>query len=422
MKIERTKYVKAIEQFINQSPKSILLLDGPRFAGKSTLLDHTYTSDMREGKRYYYSFDEHIGTKQFKDTADFMQYMQIKYGVDFSQPWLLLLNEIQYSKNIGNILHDLIKKEKTPLKIIATSITQGEYKDFLQLHSDDYDVLTVHTLSFLEFLNYKWFHTEYVNPYKFSPILAQELQPLLKEFLSRWAYPSVIIAATAEEKKQALQNIINEIFIKDVSFWFSRDEIGYFETIMQIINAQHEQIYNKLRIKNTYDIPLRIVDKYMRFLEDNYLITTLQHFSTDKTREVSHKQKAMMLDMGIKNYFHDMFSRNPHDYRTMIYMSLQEIYKSLAPQDTIMTYKKINWSQIELIVEHNKKLYPIVIWERNTSSLPKVYEWFVKRYNKKIWALYKTSSSTNATGSYEQKEFHTLPYYLIGMVFDEKNK
>lgn len=75
-------------------------------------------------QKYYYSFDEHIGTKQFKDTHDFIQYMQIRYGVRFDKPGILLLNEIQYSKNMGSILHDLVKKHKTQLKIIATSITQ----------------------------------------------------------------------------------------------------------------------------------------------------------------------------------------------------------------------------------------------------------------------------------------------------------
>ena len=66
---------------------------------------------------------------------------------------------------------------------------------------------------------------------------------------------------------------------------------------MHIINDQHQQIYNKLRIKNTYDIPLKTVDDYMHFLEDNYLLTTVKHFYSDKKREVSHKQKAMLLDM-----------------------------------------------------------------------------------------------------------------------------
>jgi len=85
MKIPRNNYVSSIQSFLNTSKKSILLLDGPRFAGKSTLLDHVYSEMNINVKKYYYSFDEHIGTKQFKDTHDFMQYMQIRYGVRFDE-------------------------------------------------------------------------------------------------------------------------------------------------------------------------------------------------------------------------------------------------------------------------------------------------------------------------------------------------
>ncbi len=420
MKIPRNKYVSSIQSFLNTSSKSILLLDWPRFAGKSTLLEHVYsTDDMWTGKKYYYSFDEHIGTKQFKDTHDFMQYMQIRHGVHFEEPWVLLLNEIQYSKNMWSILHDLIKKHKIALKIIATSITQWEYKDFLQLREDDYEVITVHTLSFLEFLEYKWFHTAYINPYTFSGILAEEIQPLLQEFLNWWAYPSVILAETEEEKKSALQHIIQEIFIKDVTFWFQRDELAYFENILTIVNDQYWQIYNKLRIKNTYDIPLRTVDRYMHFLENNYIISTIKHFYSDKKREVSHKQKAMLLDMWIKNYLHNMFRRRSHDHRTMMYMTMQELYKNLPHEAEIMAYKKVNWSEIDFIISYKKNITPIVVWERDSTALPKVFEWFIKQYWNNVKQLFKTSISLSATKKYEKKEFYTIPYYLIWMIAKE---
>ena len=74
----------------------------------------------------------------------------------------------------------------------------------------------------------------------------------------------------------------------------------------------------------------------MHFLENNYLIATLKHFYSDKKREVSHKQKAMLLDMGIKNYLHNMFNRRSHDHRTMMYMAMQELYKNLPSQAEII--------------------------------------------------------------------------------------
>ena len=111
-----------------------------------------------------------------------------------------------------------------------------------------------------------------------------------------------------------------------------------------------------------------------------------------------------------------MFRRRSHDQRTMMYMVVQEIYKNLPHDAEILTYKKINGSEIDFIIKHKNKLTPIVIGERNTASLPKVYEGFIKQYGKQTKKLYKTSFSISASNMYHKKEFHTLPYYLIGMV------
>ena len=200
------------------------------------------------------------------------------------------------------------------------------------------------------------------------------MQPLLQEFLNRGAYPHVILAPTEEKKKEALSHIMQEIYQLDVSFWFDRFDVAYFQPIINIINAQHGQVYNKHQLKQQHKIPLRIVDAYVSFLEDNYLIASIEHRYRDKKREVSLRKKAMLLDMGIKNYLHNHYARRLYDYRTMLYMVIQELYKTLPPDAKIYTYKKINGSEIDIIVEHNDILYPIVIGERDSDALPKVFE------------------------------------------------
>jgi len=167
---------------------------------------------------------------------------------------------------------------------------------------------------------------------------------------------------------------MHEIYQLDVSFWFDRFDVGYFKPIINIINDQFGQVYNKHQLKLQHNIPLRIVDTYLTFLEDNYLIASIEHRYTDKKREVSLKKKAMLLDMGIKNYLHGHFSRKLYDYRSMLYMVIQELYKTLPLDAKIYTYKKINGSEIDIIVEYNDILYPIVIGERDSPSLPKVFE------------------------------------------------
>lgn len=120
MIIERPKYVKLLKQAIHDPSIKCVVLDGPRQAGKTTLLQHIYYDNTIDQKKYYFSFDDQLSTKQFKDSQEFISFMQIKFGIDFSEPNLLFLNEIQFSKNIGKIIHNLINIHKIKTKIIAT--------------------------------------------------------------------------------------------------------------------------------------------------------------------------------------------------------------------------------------------------------------------------------------------------------------
>ncbi|MEI7477563.1 MAG: hypothetical protein WCJ81_03440 [bacterium] len=112
--------------------------------------------------------------------------------------------------------------------------------------------------------------------------------------------------------------------------------------MLHIVNDQHEQVYNKLRIKNNYEVPMGTVDRYIQFMENNHLTTSIPPFATDKKREVSQQQKVVMLDMGIRNYIHSMFRRRPFDYRTMFHFVVQEVHKHLPHTATLAHYKKIN--------------------------------------------------------------------------------
>ena len=100
MIIERAKYLNPLKEAINDPSIKCIVLDGPRHAGKTTILQQIYNDDTIAMKKYYFSFDDQISTKQFKDSNEFISFMQIKFGIDFTKSNLLFLNEIQFSKNI----------------------------------------------------------------------------------------------------------------------------------------------------------------------------------------------------------------------------------------------------------------------------------------------------------------------------------
>jgi predicted AAA+ superfamily ATPase len=134
-------------------------------------------------KKYYFSFEDDIVAKKFKNADDFIGYMQIKYGIDFQDNNLLLLNEIQYSKKLLTIFHELLALDiKT--QIIATGIVHTDDEEYkILLKSGQACTITVHPLGLFDFLDAKSIHTNYLTLSKPSPVMFKEIQHLFDEYL-----------------------------------------------------------------------------------------------------------------------------------------------------------------------------------------------------------------------------------------------
>lgn len=61
--------------------------------------------------------------------------MQIKYGINFYENNILLLNEIQYSKNFINVLEELLQDSEINTIIIVTGIIQQQSEEYQKILS-----------------------------------------------------------------------------------------------------------------------------------------------------------------------------------------------------------------------------------------------------------------------------------------------
>ena len=104
MQIFRPQYIEQLTHLIQAKEKKLIFLHGGRGSGKTTILKYILSDHDISQKKYYFSFEDDIVAKKFKNADDFKGYMQIKYGINFYENNILLLNEIQYSKNIISVL------------------------------------------------------------------------------------------------------------------------------------------------------------------------------------------------------------------------------------------------------------------------------------------------------------------------------
>ncbi len=341
--------------------------------------------------------------------------MQIKYGINFHETNLLLLNEIQYSKNIIWVLHELLQDPDIQTTIIATGIIQTHQDDYLNLlQSGKVETITIHPLWFFDFLDYKGIHTTYLNIDKPSQVMFKELQWLLDEYLVWWWYPEIIKATTKDRKQHNLKSIVQKVYDKDVWFYFSGDEILAFQDLMEEFCHIVMTGCKYKAISKTKDIPIPLIKKYINFLTENCLISTLPYFFTDKKKELCHQEIIVIEDMGIKSYMTQHFWSKLHDNINMKIFVYSEITKVLPKEDICMTYQKINNSSIDFIIVHSdNSLTPIIVSDSNTDKPPKVLKGFHEQYGDRVRKYIKTTSLTAKKSVYQDKEFICIPHFMI---------
>lgn len=261
------------------------------------------SSSMIHTKKYYFSFEDEIVAKKFISADDFKGYMQIKYGIDFSLPHILLLNEIQYSKNFLKILDELLHDANVKTMIIATGVIPIHHEDYDRLSaSDAVMTLSIYPLGFFDFLEYKGLHTTYLSIDNPSSIIFKELQGLLDEYLIRGGYPEVIKTIVKERREFALKSIIQKVYDKDVGFSFTGDELFVFQDLLEQLCYISMQGFKYKAIAQQLEISIPLLKKYIAFLRDNCLIDTLSYYYSDKKKELCHQDTITISDMGIFSY------------------------------------------------------------------------------------------------------------------------
>lgn len=418
MEIFRPQYIKQIHTIIEKQSIKIILLHGGRWSWKTTILKHLMSDSIINLKKYYFSFEEDIVAKKFKNADDFRWYMQIKYGINFHERNLLLLNEIQYSKNIIKVLEELLQDHNIQTTIIATGIIQTHEENYLTLiQSWQVKTITIHPLWFFDFLDNKNIHTTYLSIDKPSSVMFKEIQSLFDEYLIWWWYPEIIKATTKDRKQYNLKAIVQKVYDKDVWFYFNGDEILVFQELMERFCHQTMQWCKYKTLSQESEISIILIKKYIQFLKDNCLIQILPYFFTDKKRELSHQETIYIADMGIMSYMTHHYGSKIHNITTIKNFIGNEIYKYISDTDQCMTYQKINNSAIDFIIVHeDNTITPIVITESNTNKPPKVLKWFHQHYGHRIRRYIKTTPLHAERTAYYDKELLCVPHFMIKTV------
>lgn len=258
----------------------------------------------------------------------------------------MCLNETHYSHQLEQILHAYVQLPDVRAKIVATGIVRPS-----TLVDPKVCFLPVFPLSFHEFLEHKHIRIEHITMQTTSKLLLKELQKVYDEYLLRGGYPRVITAEHQDDKLAALKVIMQSVYEKDIGFFFNGHDILQFEPMLHLAYHATKSVYKISTLAKFADCKSSLVEEYMSFFAQHHLIDLLEFSITSPdAKEIHHQKKLLFTDTGMMTYLtKDMTTK-----LTSLWYQMSFLYREMRDHPSvksITTYKKINGSVIDFIVE-----------------------------------------------------------------------
>ncbi len=257
----------------------IKVVMGPRRAGKSFFCLHTLNT---QGKFGYLNFDNEalINIENYDDLI-----AEIKHA--YFDPQVLFFDEIQ---NIPKWELFVNRLQRQGYNIVVTGSNSTLLSSELATHlTGRYIPTTVLTFSFHEYLRAK--------KADLNLLTTQEQETLLTEYLQSGGYPETITKKL--DPNQYLSVLFDSIIYKDIIKRHNIRKGPDIERLAVYILSNIASDSSYLSLAQAVGIKSSITaQKYISFLEEAYLIFTINRFSY-KTKQVGQNKKMYAYDNGL---------------------------------------------------------------------------------------------------------------------------
>ena len=304
MDIKRDFY---LEKLINRKNNGLIkVITGIRRCGKSYLLNtifynHLVENGVDKNHIIRFAFDSaddlyligesliEIEKKKRKVNPEkFIEYIRSK--VIDEEMYYLLLDEVQLLDCFEAVLNGYLRKSNMDIYVTGSN-AKFLSKDIITEFAGRGDEIHMYPLSFSEFMS----------------VYEGDKYEGLSEYMMYGGIPLVVLRKELNEKAEALENLFNEIYIRDI---FKRNRIknqGELEDLLNILSSAIGSLTNPEKLKNTFksvkksNITANTIKRYINFLEDSFLIEASQRFDIKGKAYIETPKKYYFSDLGLRN-------------------------------------------------------------------------------------------------------------------------
>jgi len=346
------RYYSSLGQYLK--PNKVLVIFGPRQAGKTTLIRDYLTNSPY---RYKLESGDNLQTQAILGTPDSNHLKEYVSGYE-----LLVVDEAQKIANIGVCLKILVD-EVPGIKIIATGSSAFELAGQIgEPLTGRKLTLTLFPIAQLELLNvYNAF----------------ELKSKLEEWLIYGSYPEIVTAPTKPEKRLLINEITHSYLLKDI---LELDRIKNSKILLDLLRLLAFQIGNEVSLSELgkqLGIDYKTVARYLDLLEKSFVIYSVSGFSRNLRKEIRKKNKYYFYDLGIRNAlianFNDLALRDDIGKLWENFLVIERLKKQTYHQIISNNYFWRTWEkqEIDWVEEREGKLFGYEFkWKKDQAKIP----------------------------------------------------
>ncbi len=336
----------------------IILVYGPRQAGKTTLIEHILAKTTY--KALNINADKGI-YNEILSSRDSRQLLQLCEGYD-----LLFVDEAQRIPELGiniKILHE----ERPELRIILTGSSSlelaGKVKEPLTGRTWTYTLLPIA----LAELN--------------KTLTPHEINLNLESYLRFGLYPELLSYPAAAEKNQYLLELSSSYLYKDILELAGIKHSSKLKNILRLLALQIGSEVSINEIANSTGLSKNTVDSYIDLLEQSFVVFRVQGFSRNLRKEVTKMPKIYFYDLGIRNILientNTLDKRNDVGalWENFLMLERKKLFLYSRIPETQYFWRTSTGAELDCVESRGGNIYGYEYkWQKKTAKPPKAWQ------------------------------------------------
>jgi predicted AAA+ superfamily ATPase len=352
-------FKRKLQEIIQKSlfKGSMVTILGPRQAGKTTLAKNILYPFKERGCYFDCQISE-VRDCFIPGEPDRLKNLVKEYSI-------VVFDEAQTIQDIGTVLK--VFHDKYPdIQIIATGSSSFDLSNKIN------EPMTGRVFQFI------------LPPLSLKEINSKQHNYTIYDAMQYGLYPAVVSAPDMNTRELVLKNLVTNYLYKDVFIFESIRNPRVFEQMIKQLAFQVGQMVSVNELSKTLGISRSVVQKYLRLLEQSFIIKIIHSFSTNPRTELKKAFKVYFYDNGVRNVLAGIntpFNNRVEKGSLFENIFLGEIIKKHSLQNfppDIMFWRTRTGIEIDFV---EKDGIQITAYECKLSNQHVVFTKFIETYN-----------------------------------------